>query len=420
MPHPLAAFARLHPLQRVAVALWAVLLVAVAGRVLAGPARSHTVVPIYLVAAERWANAEPLYASAPPLDVYRNPPGFAAALVPFTWMPERAAELLWRAVNVAALLVALGAWVRYGLPRPLTPGESGAVFALAVVPALPSVNNGQVNLLIIAALLLGATAAARLRGRAAGAWLALAAAIKVYPLAVGLLVAAGSPRRVLPWFAGACLAFAAFPFLFHAPGYVLDQHRAFVAEVSADDRTKALVGRAGLDAYFILRQWAEPPPRELYRAVQLAVAAGMAGLVVVAARRTGNPREVAPLALHLGCAWATVFGPATEVHTYVLLGPTAAALIVLARGDRHRGRLALAAVGYALLVAPVVRDSFPNGKAFHGLALQPVGGLLVLAAAAWAGLALVRRAPAAAPPIHHGERRPPCRTGHASPLPARA
>src|SRR5262249_12679850 len=158
---------------------------------------SHTVVPIYLIAADRWAHGEPLYVSAPPLDVYRNPPGFAAVFVPLTWIPERAAGLLWRGLSVVFLLWALAAWCRWGLPRPLTSGETGAVFALAVLPAVPSLNNGQTNLVIIAAMLFGAATIGRGLGFAAGLGFALAAAIKVYPLAVGLLVGVARPRRVL-------------------------------------------------------------------------------------------------------------------------------------------------------------------------------------------------------------------------------
>lgn len=388
-------FTRLHPLQRLAIVVWVALLTGIAGRVLFTPGRAHTVVPIYLNAAERWVRGENVYAPAPPLDVYRYPPGVAAGFVPLTWVPEWAAGLLWRGFSAALLLVGLGAWVRHGLPRPLTPGESGAVFALAALPAFPSLNNGQTNPVIIAAMLLGATAAARSRGIRAGTWLALAAAVKVYPLAVGLLIAAGRPR-VLPWLVAGCAAFAAVPFLLKDPAYAAAEYRNFRTLVTIDDRAAAGIGRVPQDLLLALRVWAVAPPPKVYLGIKLAAAAAMAGLVVLAARRTPDPRPVAALALHLGCVWITVLGPATEVHTYTLLGPTAAALIVLSRGNRFR--FALATAGYLMLVAPVIGDMFPFGKAVHALALPPVGGLLVLAAAVWDGIRLIRphRAPASA------------------------
>lgn len=409
-------FARLHPLQRLAVAVWVALLVGVAGRVLLTPVRSHTVVPIYLTAAERWVRGESVYDPAPPLDVYRYPPSVAAAFVPLTWVPEWAAGLLWRGFNAALLLAGLGTWVRHGLLRPLTPGETGALFALVALPAFPSLNNGQTNPVIIGALLLGATAAARTRNIRAGGWLALAAVVKVYPLAVGMVVAAARPR-VLPWLIAGGTAFAAVPFVLKDTSYAAAEYRHFRTLVTIDDRASAGIGRVPQDLLLALRVWAVAPPPKAYLGIKLAAAAAIAGMVVLAARRTSDPRPVATLALNLGCVWITILGPATEVHTYTLLGPTAAGLIVLSRGNWLR--LAMAAIGYALLVAPVLGDMFPFGKAVHALALPPVGGLLVFAAAVWDGIRLLRplRTPAPAAVlvgrvvVHESEGRPQTRTG---------
>ncbi|HJZ54665.1 MAG TPA: glycosyltransferase 87 family protein, partial [Gemmataceae bacterium] len=351
---------------------------------------SQSVVPIYLEAARAWVRGDNLYHWEPPRDLYRNPPGFAAAFVPFTLLPETGAEIAWRAVGAAVFLLGLGRWVRHGLPRPLTPAETGAVFLLAAPLALASLNNGQTNLILIGLLLLGATAAARQQWRTAGAWLAAAATLKVYPLAVGLLVGLGAPRRLFPWLAVWCVLFAAVPFLLHDPAYVLDQHWSFRATVRADDRTFANLHRAPRDLFLVLRVWFTPPAPAVYLGVKLAAAAGMAGLVVLVVRRTPDMRIAAPLALHLGCVWVTVLGPATETHTYTLLGPSAATVPLFAWADRasYRGkpRLVLALLGYGLLVSPVFRDIFPNGTEFQILGPQPVGGLLVLAVVVWDAL----------------------------------
>lgn len=423
MPHLPRWFARLHPLQRLAVVLWVALLLGVGGRVAVSSPRSHTVVPIYLTAADRWVKGEALYGNYWPLDVYRNPPGVAAALVPLTWVPERAAGLLWRGLTAGVFLLGLRAWVRHGLPRPLTPGETGAIFALTALPAVQSLNNGQTNVLIVGALLFGAAGAARLKRATAGGWLGLAAAIKVYPAAVGLLLAAGSPRRVGPAFVLGCIGFAALPFLLHDPGFVADQYREFRTSVTADDRTFAALGRAPQDLYLVLRVWAVPPRPEVYLGLKLVIAGGMAGLVVAVARRTRDPRAASALAFNLGCAWITVLGPATEPQTYTILGPTAAAVLVFAVADRRATggpiRLGVAAVGYGLLVAPTIRDMFPNGGPFHALALQPVGGMLVLTAAAWAGI-LTAWAGRRTPPAPADTRRVECRTDPVPAAPPRA
>jgi hypothetical protein len=444
MRHLIQTLVRLHPLQRVAVFIWFALLIGVTGRVLFAPLRSHTVVPIYLTAAERWQRSEPLYVELPRLDVYRNPPGIAAAFIPLTWLPERLAGLLWRALGVTLFLVGLGRMVRDGLPRPLTPGESGAVFSLAVIPAIPSISNGQTNMIIIGALLLGATAAARLpgpsqtravppptRGRwtfaIIGSWLTIATAVKVYPAAVGLLIGLVNRYRVYPWFFAGCAVCFAFPYLLQTPGYVSDEYENFAVHVVADDRTWAALTRAPQDLFLAFRVWAAPPMVEIYLLAKLAAAAGMAGLVGLALRQTRNPREVVPLGFHLGCIWVTVLGPATEIPTYVLLGPTAASVAVLGAADRRtlggRIRFGLAGLGYGLMILPIVRDMLPNGKPFHALALPPIGGALVLMSVIWSGARMIwagtgshtlHTASADRDETSTEERRPPCPTDRAA------
>ena len=377
-------FRALHPLQRLAAVLWVALLLGVAGRIAFSKTGAGSVVPIYLTAAERWAAGADLYAPAWPLDLYHNPPWVAAAFVPLTWAPVKVASLAWLALSAGVFLAALATWVRHGLPRPLTAAERGAVFALAAPLVLSSLNNGQMNLILAGFLLLGATAAARGPGPAAGLWLVLASAVKLFPAAAALLIAAAFPRRVLPWFAVALAGIAVAPFALADTEYVLAQHREFRNLLTADDRTFADYTRAPRDLFLVLRVWFEPPAREAYRVIQFGAAAGMFGLVALAAWRVREPRYVSSLGLHLGCVWMTVLGPMSEAHTYTLLGPSAAAIVVLAFADRNRpgGRIAfaLAAAGAALLVAPTVRDMFPNGVAFQKLGPHPIGGLLVLAA----------------------------------------
>ena len=384
MRGPVRRLRQLHPLQWLALAVWVGVLLGVAGRVALSRPGAGSVVPIYLTAAQRWAHSQDLYAPAPPLDVYRNPPWVAAAFVPLTHLPLTAAGLLWCAAGAAAFLTGLGVWVRRGLPRPLSPAESGAVFALAAPLVVSSLNNGQLNLILTGFLLLGAAAAARGCGPLAGLWLALAAGVKLFPVAAGLLIAAAFPRRVLPWFLLALAAVAVLPFALSDTDHVVGAHLSFRDRLRTEDRSFAEVGRAPRDLYLVLRVWVEPPPREAYRTVQLAAAAAMFGLVVLAAWRVRDPRYVSALGLHLGCVWMTVLGPASEAHTYTILGPTAAAVAVLALGDRNRPggmfSFALAAAGCGLLLAPVFRDMFPDGSRFQALGPHPVGGLLVLAA----------------------------------------
>src|SRR5262249_24883011 len=226
------AFARLHPAWRVAVLLWAVALLGVCGRVAVVSLRSGSVIPVYLDAAAAWCARADLYDIPGQSDQFRNPPGYAAAFTPFTHLHPRAAALLWRLVSVAVFLSGLAVWTRHGLL--LRTSQRGTVFALSVLLVLPSLNNGQADLLLAGLLLHGTTAAVRGGGVVAGVGLAAAAAIKVYPAAVGLLAAVVLPRRVLPWFVLAAAAFAALPFLAAPPEYVAEEYRRFVENCRAD------------------------------------------------------------------------------------------------------------------------------------------------------------------------------------------
>src|SRR3954469_83457 len=100
-----------HPLQKVAFWLWFAVLLGVGIRGAVTSPRSGSGLPIYLNAAHRWVSGDDLYAIQRPMDLYRNPPGVAAAFVPLTWASERAAGLLWRGLSAAVFLLGLRAWV---------------------------------------------------------------------------------------------------------------------------------------------------------------------------------------------------------------------------------------------------------------------------------------------------------------------
>jgi hypothetical protein len=372
----------LYSLQRVAIVVWVLLIAGVIGRVAFSKPGSQSVVPIYRIASERWLRGDDLYADQRPLDLYRNPPGFAAAFVPFSMLPPKLVEISWRLLSASVFLFALGRWTRFGLPRQLTPGETAAVFLLVAPLALASLNNGQTNLIVAGFLLFGAADAAQGRWHAAGLWFAAAAGVKMYPLAIALLVGLISPRRFLPWLVLGCVGFAIVPFVCQRPEYVLDQYRSMKDSTGADDRALAELERAPRDLFLVLRVWFEAPPVEAYSAFKLLVAGGMAVLVWWQARRSAI-RTAVLSALNLGCLWITVLGPATETHTYTLLAPTAAIVMVFAYAEKSIIRRVVAIVGYTLLISPVVRDMFPNGVAWQILAPQPIGAMLLLFVVMW-------------------------------------
>jgi hypothetical protein len=367
-----------HPTQWVALFIWATALVGISARVALSDPTSHSVVPIYAAAAERWLAHEDCYCRGPAaqgLDVFRNPPAFAAAFVPFAMLPHPLMGLCWRAVSVAVLLTGIGVWARHVLV--LDRARQGLVYLLSFPLLMQCVNNGQANILIIGLLLHAAAAVTLCSGVRAGAFLGLAAMIKVYPISVGLLCSTAFPRRVLPWFLLALALLAIGPFLAAPPETVIDQYRNFY-HASLEDRRAPHSCARPVDFFLVLEKYARAPSTHEYTLLVLTIAAAMAAMVAATAYRLRSPLVSVVLAIDLGCIWMTVFGPAAEPVTYSLLAPTAAAAVVLR--DASSWRFAVASLGYLLLVLPVLRDFLPESGPFHKLGLQPIGGLLLLLA----------------------------------------
>ncbi len=382
---------------RIAVGVWVALLVGVSVRVLIQPAAKQSVVPIYLTGGERWLRSEPLYPPIPGTDLYRNPPGVAAVFAPLSLLPPKPAAVLWRLACWAAYLAGVRSLVRDLLP-PLPPRRRAVVWGLAAVLAIPAVNNGQINLMILAAALLGAGACGRDRWWAAAGWLAFAGWLKIYPFAVGLLCVLVAPRQ-LGWRLGvATAALFGLPFLLHHPAYVWDRHVEFVHEMKADDRTGEGVSilRAPRDWTVLPRLWFDAAvPRAVSQPVALTAAAGLA-VVVWAGRRGGF---LPPLLL--GLLWIVLFGPATEMNTYSVLAPVTGAVAV---GSRSKWVSACGWVAAGMLLAAIVRGSFPSDAPYKLIEFQPIAAMLLLvgvvggitpsACAAWAGAAAGPRPPA--------------------------
>jgi hypothetical protein len=370
---------------RWAVVLWAALTVIVCARGALQPQKRNLYFT-WRTAGGDWVQGADLYRPyfVPPLDQFRYSPPVAALLAPWHWLPEWAGNVLWRLLNAGALLGGLAWWLRAGAPAATTARQAAGIFLLVAPLALGSLNNGQPNPLLTGLLLASVAGVASGRWGAAAAAMALAVALKVYPLALGLLLVAAYPRRFGLRLALALALLAALPYLCQEPGYVSRQYALWYERLRpADEHRRHWPDEiAYRDLWLLLRVWGVPLTVSAYQAVQLAAAAGCAALVA-SLRWRGRPESAVGLAaLTLGSAWMMLLGPATESCTYVVLAPALGWWLVqahLARGRADRWAPAAAqALGLSagLLGLCVLAGLSPNVTRFHGLGLHPLAALL--------------------------------------------
>lgn len=345
---------------RLAITAWTILLVAVGFRVALAKPGSHSVVPIFAHAASRWIAGEDVYAPSS-LDVFLYSPGFAAAFSSFDPLPPKVTELLWRALSVLVLLASLK---RLALATKLTRPQTGRLFALAAVLAVPCVNNGQPNIVIAGLITFGFALVMENRATPAALALALATGIKLYPLAALLLAVVAVPRlgiKAVPF----VIAAFAMPFLLQSPEYVFFEYGRLAEAILGEDRTDAAM------IFRVPHDWTILPRLMLGIAVPATVAkvvsvfAGLSFAFVV-----HRSREKCITAFSLAGVWMTLFGPATEIPTYFLAAPAAAWWCA----TRPGWRTSLAAV---LLVAPIVRGMFPTSEVFACRTAAPCGALVL-------------------------------------------
>jgi hypothetical protein len=369
--------------RRLAVGFWLAAVVVVCARGVLQPQR-HTLYPTFAKAGADWLTGKSLYPHAPlepGLEPYRYSPLVAAGLVPFELLPARVGSVFWRLANAAVLLAGLAAWLRSSLPW--RPGvRHRAIMYLVVLPlALAGLNNGQTNPLVIGLLLLTVAAAGAGRWNGAAACTALATALKIYPLALGLLLAAAYPRRFAGRLVLALAAVAALPFLFQRPDYVAGQYAEWLRMLVGDDRKYWPIHVAYRDLWLLFRITGIPMSPQVYQVIQVLSGAACAAVCGAGRWRGWEPARVLTAAFVLGTCWMTLCGPATESNTYVLLAPALGWALLAARVEswpRPERWLPVASAG--LLLIGILAGLTVWTVRVHSLGVQPLAALLLFAA----------------------------------------
>jgi hypothetical protein len=361
---------------RTAILVWAVALVAIAVAV-SRPGKVGKLYPTFVAAGEHFRNGEPVYGPIPAdEDQFRYSPMVAAAFVPLADMPTPVGAILWRWLQAITLLMALRAWSRVAVPRVPWPG-----LALLCLPlVVGNLFNGQLNPLVLALLLAGLTCFARDRLWLAAVAIAGATLFKVYPLAIGLLLCVIEPRRFAPRLLFAVAIGFALPIACQSPDYVSQQFADWFNRVGADDRTDQAIQRGYHDFQKLLRRWGAPTPLTTYRGMEALAGCAAAGLVLIGRRRRWSRQRLVQACAGLGLIWCTLFGPATESATYMLLAPMVAHAVIVTH-NRPAGERTWVLAAYAMLLSVPVALWFPRpiSDPYRALIPQAHGALMLLA-----------------------------------------
>ncbi len=185
-------------------------------------------------------------------DIYHPPAGemtgflysptFALLFAPFAVWPVPIGLLLWDGINALALY--------YGLTRVLPPRAARLALTIVFLDLLRSLQNSQSNALVAGLILAAFVALERRREAAAAGAVLVAASIKIFPLATGVLGLLGPRRgRFVLWSIVTGAALGAAPLLVLSPAGLVAVYRDWLSILQRDS---ALQGQSVMR---ILSDW---------------------------------------------------------------------------------------------------------------------------------------------------------------------
>jgi hypothetical protein len=385
------------PHLRRAVTLWIVLAVAITVK-LAFFSHDYSVYRMFAGGTRHWWHDQSLYASytvSEGLDGFRYSPAFAVALTPLVCLPGPLGPIAWGLMSIVLL-----GWAMHVLVRDVLPGrwpiEREAWFlVLVLLGSAVGIWSLQSNALVTALLVLALAAIQRQKWWKATLFLAVPVFIKLWPIALVLLLIVYWPRQLLGRFAVVCGALLAAPYLTRPPQIVTWQYREWYTSLTGPLQARWPGYR---DAWTIWEEFCrllglvpdQPCYHRAYTALGLAAAVGVLGWCLWQGRRLAE-KGATPfsrghlliLILSMWASWQLLFGPGTEQLTYGLIAPSASWAVLVSIGERRA--VWLTCTAWALLallpsgdIERAVLGVFSAARAF-----LPLGVVLLVAWLIW-------------------------------------
>ena len=333
----------------------------------------------YTLAGLHWMRGEYLYGS---WRGFIYSPVTAAFFAPFSCLPPALAYSLWLFANAAALLGGLGALFNTNLFPDFRQKGVGIVYLLLLPLGLGNLDVGQANPLVVGLLMFAIAAVRVKRWNIAALCVAIPTFLKIYPLAVGMLICVIAPRRFVWRLLLALLLLAVAPFLFQHWSYVSDQYHAWIETRISDNRIHYPEKYVPIDLWFLLH-WVGRLPIQpwLYSLIQIGAGAAAALFCIWGTWKNWKIERVLIGLFFLSSVWMPLCGPATESNTYLLLVPALILALVQSFHERQSTVFcALLAFAFALqLVSNASRALYLlHFKQRWVFSAQPLSALLFL------------------------------------------
>ncbi|WP_448216435.1 glycosyltransferase family 87 protein [Endozoicomonas sp. 2B-B] len=305
-----------HPAALFGMFLWGLAVALIFAKVALEPGQ-HTVLDSYLLGADRWIDRVKLY-SGPGGFIYT--PTFALLFVPVTKLPVFLADLLWR-----LFIMGLYAWASLRLLRHFqeysqeTLFNRFGLFSLIAVPiAFSGFRNGQVNVILIAAMMLVISQIIEKRWNSAALVLALIMSLKPTFIVFFLLVT----TLFRPFWLRVplmLLAFLALPLIFGGLDYGLEQYNNFLEMAeSAVDRGVTTPNWASF-FNIPMQLFNYSVPEALQNIIKIILAATTWAVCFYAIVRHGTRNGLIYLLSFAAC-YHVMFNPRSVNTDYIILG----------------------------------------------------------------------------------------------------
>jgi hypothetical protein len=369
--------------KRAAITAWAVVATIIFLRlVTVHNVERQSLYPAYIGAARHWIAGETLY--GPNRLMFRYSPLFAAGFTAFNLFPDRLGNILWRAFSLTAYATALVGWMNVVLREPRNQTHRGWFLLLALPLSIGSLNNGQVNTLLVALILAAFAHAQRERFMLASVLVAIAIHLKLHPLAFGAAIVLLWPLRMWWRLPLALFAVTGLCFVLQYPSYVGSQFRDWFLFLRSDLRLEQDPADAYRDLRLLFHVIGVAPSHLTYFLIQLiGMGTVMAACVVIRSSAFSRQRCLATVYTLVACA-ILLLGPSTESSTYILLAPALAWFgIELWTGPHPVVLRFLFLSACTILGVAMVANWFPFVTKIHALGLHPLAVMIFLSCFAY-------------------------------------